>query len=83
MDPIFSIMLDVAGLISRCSDATTVEARRIAGERGSGAATNSMTPADQAVAAPVPAPIGIRCVHVGGYSYIRSSLTEFARRTRT
>ena len=51
MDDIFAIMLDVAGLVTRGSDAARIEAQRIAGERGSRAATNALAVADQPVAA--------------------------------
>jgi len=51
MDDIFAIMLDVAGLVTRGSDAARIEAQRIAGERGSRAATNAVTVADQPVTA--------------------------------
>ncbi len=51
MDDIFAIMLDVAGLVTRGSDAARIEAQRIAEERGSRAATNALAVADQPVAA--------------------------------
>ena len=50
-DDIFAIMLDVAGLVTRGSDAARIEARRIDAERGRRADTNALAVADQPVAA--------------------------------
>jgi len=42
MDDVFSIMLDVTGLVSRGSDRASMEARRIAAERASRAAPSAV-----------------------------------------
>jgi hypothetical protein len=46
LDDIFAIMLDVARLATRGSDAARIEAQRIAAERGSRAAPNALAVAD-------------------------------------
>ena len=51
MDDVFAIMFDVAGLVTRGSNAPRIEARRIAEERGSRAAVAAAPPPDQPVAA--------------------------------
>jgi len=51
MDDIIAIMIDVAGLVTRGSDAARIEARRIAEARASRAAANAATSPDRPVAA--------------------------------
>jgi len=56
MDDIFAIMLDVAGLVTRGSDAARIEARHVAAQRERrAAATYAPAVAEQPVAAAVPA----------------------------
>jgi len=56
MNGIFGIMCDVAGLVTRGSDAARIEARRIAAERERrAAAAHAPAVADQPVAAATPA----------------------------
>jgi hypothetical protein len=47
MDDVFRIMCDVAGLVTRGSDAARIEARRIAAQREEGAAASGLVEADQ------------------------------------
>ena len=51
MDDIFRIMCDVAGLVTRGSDAAGMEARRIAAQREERAAARGLAGADQPAAA--------------------------------
>ncbi len=53
MDDIAAIVLDVAGFLTRGSDAARIEARRIAAERGRSAAASAVPVADQPLAVPV------------------------------
>ena len=51
MDPIFRVMCDVAGLVTRGSDAARMEARRMAAERERGSAAPAAAVAERPVAA--------------------------------
>jgi len=60
LDDTFAIMLDVARLATRGSDAARIEAQRVAGERGSRAATNALAVANQPTGSGLsrPKPVG-------------------------
>ena len=51
MDPVFRVMCDVAGLVTRGSDAARMEARRMAAERERRSAANTTVVVEQPIAA--------------------------------
>jgi hypothetical protein len=55
MDPIFRVMCDVAGLVTRGSDAARMETRRMAAERERRAAAHATVVVEQPITAATPA----------------------------
>jgi hypothetical protein len=55
MDPVFRVMCDVAGLVTRGSDAARMETRRMGAERERRAAAHATFVAEQSITAGTPA----------------------------
>ena len=55
MDPIFRVMCDVAGLVTRSSDAARMETRRMAAEYERRAAAHATVVVEQPITAATPA----------------------------